>query len=341
MKRALLCAALTALAACAGHSALDSNAGAGADDAPPKDAIVKTVENGPVKLTETVWPAKPSLGDPIYVRLAIDAAAGASVDAPMQEAGDHELGRFRIEGFTRAPHAAADGGTHELQTYTLDAPASGKQRIPPLRFEMIDARAGAGSAASGAQELLTEEIPLDVAPVATEKIGAKLHDAEGKLDPDVGGPPWLWIGLGACALLVIGSGTALALRGLSARRKLAAQRSAYDDAVARLRALEARGAPGSADVDGWFVELSAVVRDYLERRYVIRAPELTTEEFLLEAARSGRLGAEHQSLLEAFLERCDRVKFAGYRPDADESLASLRAARAFVEDTRLREGVAA
>jgi hypothetical protein len=56
---------------------------------------------------------------------------------------------------------------------------------------------------------------------------------------------------------------------------------------------------------------------------------------LLEAARSGRLSGEHRSLLEAFLERFDRVKFAGFRPDSDESLASLKAARAFVEDTRL------
>jgi hypothetical protein len=125
------------------------------------------------------------------------------------------------------------------------------------------------------------------------------------------------------------------------RANVAAQRSAYDDAVAKLRTLEDRGAPAADGADAWFVELSAIVRSYLERRYEIRAPELTTEEFLLEAARSGRLSGEHRSLLEAFLERCDRVKFAGYRPDADESMASLKSARAFVEDTRLREAVAA
>ena len=78
------------------------------------------------------------------------------------------------------------------------------------------------------------------------------------------------------------------------------------------------------------------MRDYLERRYDIRAPELTTEEFLLVASRAAALSDEHRALLSAFLERCDRVKFAGYRPDAEESLASLKAARAFVEDTRLR-----
>jgi hypothetical protein len=77
-----------------------------------------------------------------------------------------------------------------------------------------------------------------------------------------------------------------------------------------------------------------IVRRYLEDRFALRAPELTTEEFLSEARRAADLTPAHRDQLTSFLEGCDRVKFAGYRPDADESLATLRAARAFVEDTR-------
>jgi hypothetical protein len=122
-----------------------------------------------------------------------------------------------------------------------------------------------------------------------------------------------------------------------ATRRRAAQRSAYDDAIAKLHALETRGAPSADEADAWFVELSAIARSYLEHRYEIRAPEQTTEEFLLEAARGDRLTGGHRGLLSSFLERCDRVKFAGYRPDAQESIDTLAAARAFIEDTRLRE----
>ena len=325
MKRLAL---LVIVVACHRHSALD-NVGVATAEEPAKDAITKPVENGPVKITEKVWPAKPTLGEPIFLRLEIDAQPGASVDAEFQEAGDQKMGRFDVKGFTREPHRNADGSSHEIETYTLDAPASGKQRIPPLRFEMIDAR---GSAKTGKQELLTDDVPLDIAPVKTEAIGAALHDAEGKLDPDVGGTPWLLILGIASAVAVLGSGGILLLRAAKQRRSVANQRSAYDDAVAKLVSLEARGAPNATDADAWFVELSSIVRTYLERRYVIRAPELTTEEFLLVAA--GRLSAEHRTLLEAFLERCDRVKFAGYRPDSEESLSALNAARAFVEDTR-------
>ena len=78
------------------------------------------------------------------------------------------------------------------------------------------------------------------------------------------------------------------------------------------------------------------MRGYLELRYEVRAPELTTEEFLLVASQHAAITADHRALLSAFLERCDRVKFAGYRPDSEESLASLEAARKFVEDPRVK-----
>jgi len=305
---------------------------------PAKDAISKTTEVGPVKATIKVWPAKPTLGDAIYARLEIDAPSEITIDAPFQEAGDQRLGRFVVVAFSRDTKRKADGGQHHEQTYTLEAPASGRQRIPPLRFEMTDHRKGQ-TGDGKPQEILTEEIPLDVAPIAVEAATEQLRPAAGDLDPDVGGIGWLaLLGL-VSAGAVLASGGVLAVRALRARRRIEQQRSAYDEAVAQLRALEAHP-PDPTSADGWFVELSAIVRRYLEHRYEIRAPELTTEEFLLVATARPELTGEHRVLLTSFLERCDRVKFAGYRPDADESLATLKAARGFVEDTRLREPIA-
>jgi hypothetical protein len=325
-------AALLVLLVACGHAASDETAAPEAIE-PTKDAIAKTTENGPVKATIRVWPKAPTLGEPIYARLEIESPPGVSIDAPFQEAGDQKLGRFRIVGFTRGTHAGSGANQVQEQTYTLEAPSSGRHRVPPLRLEMVDARTGK----QPAQELLTEEIPIEVAPVKTEAIDAQLRPAAGDLDPDVGGTSWLTILVIASAIAVVGSGSILGYRALRARRKIARQRSAYDEAVAKLRTLEERGAPAADAADSWFVELSAIVRRYLESRYDIRAPELTTEEFLVVTVARAELTPEHRALLVQFLERCDRVKFAGYRPDADESLATLAAARGFVEDTRLRE----
>ena len=234
MKRA----ALAFLVACSGKSALDNPESTAIE--PPKDAITKQVENGPVKVVEKVWPAKPTLGEPIYMRLEIDAAPGVQVTAPFQEAGDQRMGRFRVPEFKHESRRNANGGQHEDQTYTLEAPSSGKHRIPPLRFEMIDARADRGSNAS-TQEVLTEEVPLDIAPVKTEAIGATLKDPAGHIDPDVGGTPWMKILLAVSAAAVLGSGGVLLLRAQAARKKVAARRDAYDEAVRPMRPMPTVG----------------------------------------------------------------------------------------------------
>jgi hypothetical protein len=104
--------------------------------------------------------------------------------------------------------------------------------------------------------------------------------------------------------------------------------------MARLGKLEHRGLPEPGEADAWYVELSSIIRHYLEDRYNLRAPELTTEEFLQVARGSGVLTIEHRKLLEDFLLRCDRVKFAGYAPDDAESRQTLDSARGFLHDTR-------
>jgi hypothetical protein len=328
---------ILALVACGAESSSEDTSEP-APIVPDADAIAKVTENGPVKAKVLVWPAKPSLSDPIYVRLEVEAPVGVSIDAPFQEAGDQRLGRFRVVGFARDQQRTASGGQLTQQTYTLEAPSSGRHRVPPLRLEMIDARGGAADAKAKPQELLTDEVPLEVAPVPTERASAELDPAYGALDPEVGGTSWVSI-LGLVSLLLVaGAGGTLAFRAFKQRRIVEQQRSAYEVAIAHLEDLAQRGAPDAKEADGWFVSLSSIVRGYLESRYNIRAPELTTEEFLLVATARPELHEDHRTQLTEFLERCDRVKFAGYLPDAEESLATLAAARKFVEDTKISIG---
>ncbi len=321
---------------------------------PDKDAINKVTTNGPAKATVQVWPAKPVLSDPIYVRLTIEAEAGSTVQLPFETAklGEVTLGRFRVIDSAHEPPRDDKGRRVEVYTYTLRAASSGRNRIPPFRLELKDLRtaagsgagsaagSGAGSAASAGRvsEVLTDEIPLDVTPIPVEKVTAKLAAERGPLVVDPGARAWWWW---AALVAVAGAWIALAVtlwKRWRQRQAVARRRSAYDEAVAELRVLEASGAPDVDTADAWFVRLSAIVRRYLEKRYEIRAPELTTEEFLQVALRGASLSAAHRALLATFLECCDRVKFAAYRPEEQESLDMLAAARTFIEDTRLREG---
>lgn len=332
MRRALV---VVALAACGGGGGVAGETGEETALTVPSDAITRETEHGPVKTRVQLWPPAPRLGDEIHLRLTVEAKPGTTVVAPFE----HEaLGRFRVVGWDRDGGRSSDGSTIETQTYGLEAPGSGKFRVPPLRVQYTAPPAPGAAPATEATpvEVFTEELPVEVATVDPARAGQALAAAPGKLkESRTTDYTFVYVLAGGVALAAA-AGAVVLLGSLRRRRERRSQVSAYDEAMARLQQLAARGAPDAAEIDAWFVELSSIVRRYLEGRYGVRAPELTTEEFLQEARRAAGLGASQRELLESFLASCDRVKFAGFRPDAGESMAMLDAARAFVEDTRLQ-----
>lgn len=324
MKAAVALALTGTIAACSNQAPATTSPVTPSE--PPAAALSKVTDAGPVKVTVQVWPKEPRLGDPIHVRLTAESAAGVSVDLPFQEAA---IGRFHVSTYDRSERRDGDKRI-QIQDYVLDAPSSGRHRIPPFRLEMVDPAAKT----PGPAEVMTDEVPLQIAEVDVKETTAALPAARATLPADLGGRPWwMWVAIPlVVAWAVVG---VLLLMRLKQRRAVRIKMTAYDVAVAKLAGLELRGAPAGDDADAWFVELSGIVRRYLEARYDIRAPELTTEEFLGVAAKAPELTSGHRELLSSFMARCDRVKFAGYRPEAEESIATLRAARGFVEDTRL------
>ncbi|UCF66209.1 MAG: DUF4381 family protein, partial [Acidobacteriota bacterium] len=85
----------------------------------------------------------------------------------------------------------------------------------------------------------------------------------------------------------------------------------------------------------WYVALSAIVRTYIERRFGLRAPEMTTEEFIYAVQRESPLSPAHRQLLGEFLAECDLVKFARHVPGLEDAERVYAAARRFVNETRL------
>jgi hypothetical protein len=316
--------AVFGLAACASDAG-DRESAPEAAASPP---IERITEDGPVTARVTVTPAAPRLGDPVTLTLSVTAARGIVVEMP---AFGEALGRFSIVRFTPSTHTNADGATAHEQTYVLQPPMSGKQRLPPLRVEYVDTNRDAETAI---KELLTDEIALEVESVLTdEALAGELRPARARLEPARSLDPLVLI----VVLIVLGAiAVAVTVYLVSRGRKRDTQRQvdAYAVAMDRLERLAAL--PEGEAVDAWYVALSAAVRAYIEDRYRIRAPELTTEEFLSEARRVADLTDEHRALLSEFLAGCDRVKFAGHRPGAAESGTALETARQFVEETRLR-----
>ena len=326
-------AVAVALVSCAPRGSDDTGADDPAAHEPSTDEesaplIVENTE-GPVTATVTLTPAEPRLGDPLVLTLVVTAKTGVAVEMP---AFGDALGRFAIVDFAPREETTADG-VRLSQRYTLQVSMSGRQRIPRLRVEFLDERGPDG--ASRAKELLTDELPFVVASVLPEGQPLdELRPARIAL-AELEGPwlerNWPWLALGAVVLAGVGAGVALWRRRAEERARL----TSFDRAIARLERLEGRGLPRADAADAWYVELSDIVRRYIEERFALRAPELTTEEFLLVAGRSADLTPVHRELLSEFLATCDRVKFARYSPGEEESQGALAVARRFLTETRV------
>ena len=89
-------------------------------------------------------------------------------------------------------------------------------------------------------------------------------------------------------------------------------------------------------VHEFYYRLSMIVRQYIELRFDLTAPEWTTQEFLVEVQRSLKLPVEYRSNLGNFLTACDEVKYALYEPASDEIETAFNAARDFVDHSAER-----
>lgn len=158
---------------------------------------------------------------------------------------------------------------------------------------------------------------------------------------------WLWVAGAAGAIIGVGTG-ALWLR---ARRRrytvrltggvVATPRRRIDmtgeRALARLLAIRESGRlEREDDRRRGYAEMVEVIREYLGARYRLATFELTSSELMRRLARVAP--ANEHSLVEAWLERCDLVKYGGVRTSTAEAHRVLDDGRALiVTTTQLRD----
>ncbi|MBL7081694.1 MAG: hypothetical protein ISS44_03915 [Candidatus Omnitrophica bacterium] len=114
-------------------------------------------------------------------------------------------------------------------------------------------------------------------------------------------------------------------------------RPADQIAYEALEALRAKGLPALGEIKQYYFELSDIIRRYIENRFNIKAPEMTTEEFLSSLRNTTDLLAAHKNLLKEFLCLCDIVKFAKYGPTQKEINDSFSAAKKLIDETKVIE----
>ncbi len=237
----------------------------------------------------------------------------------------------------RAPEESSPAGSPGVlvrkKRLTLEPDRSGTLAIAPLAVYFH--RGGEKTE----QSFLTEEIPVIVAGVGSVK-DLKLEPLRGIYEAPPDARPSrlsLYITAGALALAAGGATFFFLRRGpLRPPPPTPPHELAYE----ALRRLVALALIEKGEIELFFVHLSNILREYIERRFLVNAPERTTEEFLAEASRSEALAA-HRVRLGQFLALCDQVKFARFEPDEAAIQGAFDLVKQFLAETTPVEAAAA
>lgn len=145
---------------------------------------------------------------------------------------------------------------------------------------------------------------------------------------------WLLIGLGIAVIV-----TALFFWLLKNKKPKAIlvpavpARPPSEIALEQLEDLHHKHYPTAGLFREFYGVLSDIVRHYLENQFGIKAPEMTTEEFLVFAQNSTLLTDAQKQFLKDFLNGCDLVKFAKHLPTVNEAQANFDLAKKLITET--------
>ncbi len=303
-----------------------------------KFAIDQVTTRGPLTVHIRVSKGKISLADELDLEIETSIKEGYRVVLPHF---GKKLARFEIRDQRNfSPQLANNGRIVSRQLYRLDPFLSGDYKIPalPIKFSREAGPAkkgGKGIEKEKEYRLETQEIPIKV----TSLVGKEGKNLRIRGPKDVVALPpsrkyFLYLAL-AAALVV--TAVLLILRQRRRRKKGAPPLlPAHELAYEQLRRLEEERLIEAGQVEEFYVRISDILRHYIENRFRLRAPERTTEEFLLELSGSNELDNQHKELLRDFLRHCDLVKFARYRPETKEVRGTFTAARRFIEETAIQ-----
>jgi len=271
----------------------------------------------------------PLLGE---VELTLDLYVGEGLEVDFEPA--------LPEGFdgavaAREPRPLEDGGAWRRFTLLLRPTQLGELTIPPY-----EAKAKPEEGAEDGPVATTREWTVTVTTLLADS-GPAVEAPAPLFPPRFEFLPWLAGGVALVALVAAlwwwrrRAPKTDQTEGTPVPAHVKARR-----ALGRLRN-EPRSTP--AQVERFYVEVSNILRVYLEERFGLHAPERTTEEFLAEIESGDTLTSEQRVRLRPFLTQCDLVKFARALPGEEVHLETFEIADQFVESTRedhVREGAA-
>jgi hypothetical protein len=242
------------------------------------------------------------------------------------------LGSFEIRDYAVHDPQKKDGQVVQSIEYMISTFDVGEFEIPPLVFRY------SVSGDTMEHELKTEKLKIVVESLKPSEAG-DIRDIKGPESlPRNYRQLILWGSIAMAVALLLGGlyyvyRRRKAGKGLLPKRE-EPQRPPHEVALQALNDLKASSLLAEGRVKEYYIQVSEIIRRYIEGRYFIIALELTTHE-LIENLRAADVEPGIVQRINEFLDSCDLVKFAKYQPTENENGEIVERAIEIVERTKL------
>ncbi|MFQ5864864.1 MAG: hypothetical protein ACE5IW_06490 [bacterium] len=270
-----------------------------------------------------------TIGDVVTYTIIVTYAPEVQVEKPRLAAN---LGAFEIRDYREYDQEKIDGKIVERIDYLISTFEVGEFEIPPLEFYFIVPDDTAKTI------LKTKKIKILVESL-NPSVAGDIRDIKAPLElPRDYRKLILW-GSIALGILILAFAAFYIWRRKKAGKALIPKkeeppRPAHEIALDELSALKNSSLLAEGKVKEFYVQVSEIIRRYIEGCYFIIALEMTTLE-IIENLKSAEVEPDVVNLINDFLDICDLVKFAKYRPTEEEHATTMNKAFEIVERTKL------
>ncbi len=291
-------------------------------------ASAAAVQSG-ISIDSRVDKSAIKIGDLITYTVELSHAPEIQVEMPALAAN---LGAFEIRDYQVHDPVERDGAISQRVDYVISTFDVGDFVIPPLVFHYL------APGDSLKHELKTQKISIVVESLKPSETGDIRDIKPPERLPDDYRRLIIWASVALAALILLAVSFYIWRRRRAGKgvlpQKVEPPRPAHQIAFEELDKLRDSPLLARGEVKEFHVQVSDVIRRYIEGRYFIVALEMTSFE-LLQDLQHAEVEPDNTRTVQEFLEICDLVKFAKFEPTGAESLALLDKAVEIVEKTKL------
>lgn len=282
----------------------------------------------PIEVKTTIDKKTVNIGDKIKYMVTISTAK--DIEVAVSDLGK-DSGNFAIKDF-RSEKKALFGQQILTQWYVLDTYVTGTSTIPKALIKYRKKGCQEWSQIEAQEQRVEVKSLIENASSSHVTIDDGIIDIENPVAmPSKKNRILIFF------LSIVFLGIITAVLFLLRKKKaqpFVLQIPAHEIAYRQLEELRRKEYIKQGRIKEYYSEISDIIRRYLENRFNLNAPEMTTQEFLGLARDSVQLDSSHKTLLREFLTACDMVKFAKYSPALDEINAVFESAKKFIDQTK-------